>query len=264
MRSYIEPCGFAGMEACDVFSSEGVPSHEAGFCLPSIDSRKAISASGPVRTWPNPGLALLARGQAGPGPGPEKGGPALKGQGQGQQKEVGPGPDRPMDSVVLCLTPCTVYKEEPCCTAVAVRAEGCAVDAAVDRVATGIEDKVVVVVIGGHSVTIESVAGTAAARVICEAAGINAVVVENIASGIVYKFPIDDVAARVVCKAAGINAVVVENVASGIVNNVVAADTLSCVCRRRTVAVAACAIAVVGGIVIAAYGVIISTVVTVV
>jgi hypothetical protein len=45
---------------------------------------------------------------------------------------------------VPCLTLCTVYKEEPCCAAVAVRAEGCADDAVVDRVAARIEDEVVV------------------------------------------------------------------------------------------------------------------------
>jgi hypothetical protein len=79
--------------------------------------------------------------------------------------------------------------------------------------------------------------------------------VEVVATRIVYEFPVDNVAAGVIHKAAGVNAVVVENITSRIINNVVATDTLSCACRRRTVAVAACAVAIVSGIIIAVYGV---------
>jgi hypothetical protein len=140
---------------------------------------------------------------------------------------------------VPCLTLCTVYKEEPCCAAVAVRAEGCAINAAVDRVATGIEDEVAVVVIGGHSAIVESVAITVATRVMHEPAAI--VVVAG--------------AAAVVCegaatKAAGVhaangivlgtNAVVAEWAASRVKGKVAidAVKAVSHTCRKKTAAAA--------------------------
>jgi hypothetical protein len=109
-----------------------------------------------------------------------------------------------------------VYKEEPCCAAVAVRAEGCAVDAAVDRVAARIEDEVVVVVVGGRSAIVESVAVTVATGVICKATGIGL----------------------------RVDAAVVEGLASGIDNDVVTTGTVSHACRGRAAAAVAVAVAV--------------------
>jgi hypothetical protein len=133
---------------------------------------------------------------------------------------------------VLCLTPCTVYKEEPCCAAVVVRAEGCAVDVAADRVTAGIKDQVAVVVIGGRSAIIVSVAETSAARVMHESAAI-AVVAEAAAA---VRESVAAEAARVGLKVDGD---FVEGVASWVMHEIVeVAKTVTCKRRRRTVAVA--------------------------
>ena len=50
--------------------------------------------------WPDPGPTRLARGQADPGHGPAELGPTLRARVKGQEKGAGPGPARPLDSVV--------------------------------------------------------------------------------------------------------------------------------------------------------------------
>jgi hypothetical protein len=140
---------------------------------------------------------------------------------------------------VLCLTLCIVYKEEPCCAAVAVRAEGCAIYATVDRVTTGIEDKVAVVVVGGRSAIVVSIAETSATRVMHKSAAI-AVVAEATATV---------VCESVAAEAAGVGLKVdgdfVEGVASWVAHEIVeVAKTVTCEHRRRTVAVAVVAGAV--------------------